>query len=54
VGTLGIYFSAIGSYEYIVWQQKRTHLATFARAGYGGYVWLAATGGGLALIEVGF
>lgn len=53
VGTFGVYFSAIGTYEYIFWQHKKTHLATFARAGYGGYVWLAATNGGFVLFEGG-
>ena len=53
VGTLGVYFSAIGTYEYIFWQNKKTHLATFARAGYGGYAVLLATGGGVALFEGG-
>lgn len=53
VGTLGIIFSAIGSYEFIFWQHKRTHLATFARAGYGGYAILLGSTGSLVLAEGG-
>lgn len=52
VSTLLIYFSAYGTYEYIFWQNKKTHLAAFAKAGYGGFNFWGDLGG-VVLFEGG-